>query len=150
MMATPVSIGSCRSSGSGGSGSNVGTRRRVISFVLAAFSLTLPHTPPRRDAQGTDKLAWVKALKLLVSGGYPGDYKKGISIKNLDKIKGSLVFHAGTKQSGDEVLTDGGRVIAVTTMAMDFEAAVEKSVKNAAKIKFAGRYFRTDIGKDLV
>ncbi len=89
------------------------------------------------------------ATVMLVSGGYPGDYKKGKPIKNLEKIKGSLVFHAGTKQSGDEILTDGGRVIAVTTLAKDFQKAVEKSVRNAAKIKFAGRYFRTDIGQDL-
>ena len=89
------------------------------------------------------------ATVMLVSGGYPGDYKKGILIKNLDKPKGSLVFHAGTKQVGDETLTDGGRVIAVTTLAADFEKAVEKSIKNAEKIKFSGKFFRRDIGQDL-
>lgn len=89
------------------------------------------------------------ATVMLVSGGYPGDYKKGILIKNLDKPKGSLVFHAGTKKVGDEILTDGGRVIAVTTLAPDFEKAVEKSIKNAEKIKFSGKFFRKDIGQDL-
>jgi phosphoribosylamine---glycine ligase len=89
------------------------------------------------------------ATVFLVSGGYPGDFQKGKLIKNWEKIKGSTVFHAGTKQVGDQILTNGGRVMAVTSMAANFEKAVEKSVKNAAKIKFAGRYFRTDIGKDL-
>jgi phosphoribosylamine---glycine ligase len=90
------------------------------------------------------------ATVFLVSGGYPGDFQKGKVIKNLAKIKGSILFHAGTKQVGDDILTNGGRVIAVTSMAANFEKAVKKSIKNAAKIKFSGRYFRTDIGKDLV
>jgi phosphoribosylamine---glycine ligase len=90
------------------------------------------------------------ATVFLVSGGYPNDYKKGKIIKNLEKIKGSTVFHAGTKSENGEILTNGGRVLAVTSLAKNFEQAVAKSVKNASKIKFSGKYFRKDIGLDLI
>ena len=86
---------------------------------------------------------------MLVSEGYPNDYEKGKEIKNLEQTSGSLLFHAGTKQVGDIVLTNGGRVIAVTSMAETMQEALQLSYKNAAIINYAGKTYRKDIGKDL-
>lgn len=87
---------------------------------------------------------------MLVSKGYPGSYEKGKEISGLDEIKGSIVLHAGTKTQGDAVISNGGRVIAVTSFGKDIPSALRKSYRNARKIKFDGRYFRRDIGKDLM
>lgn len=86
---------------------------------------------------------------MLVAGGYPGHYEKGKSIKGLEKVKGSIVFHAGTKQSGDEVLTNGGRVMAVSSYGATKDEALSVSYRNARNIDFEGVYFRSDIGFDL-
>lgn len=86
---------------------------------------------------------------MLVSGGYPGDYAKGKSITGLEKVKDSLVFHAGTQQTDGKVLTSGGRVIAVTSFGKTFQEALVLSNKNAGVIDFEGKYFRGDIGFDL-
>ena len=86
---------------------------------------------------------------MLVSGGYPGDYEKGKVINGLDQLEGSIVFHAGTKQSGQAILTNGGRVIAVSSYGANKAAALSQSFVNAAKIQFEGKYFRSDIGFDL-
>lgn len=88
---------------------------------------------------------------MAVSGGYPGSYPKGFEIKGLDKVDGSVVFHAGTKaQTDGRVLTSGGRVLAVSSKAPGVEEALEKSFRNIALIDFDGKYFRRDIGKDLL
>jgi len=87
---------------------------------------------------------------VLVSGGYPGDYKKGISVFNTDKVDGSILFHSGTDLSGKQVVTNGGRVFAVTSLGRDIESARDQSLKNAAIVAFDGKYFRKDIGFDLV
>jgi phosphoribosylamine---glycine ligase len=87
---------------------------------------------------------------MLVSKGYPGAYEKGKIIEGLDTTKGSIILHAGTKMSEGSVLTNGGRVIAVTSFGKDIPSALRKSYSNARKIKFEGRYFRRDIGKDLL
>jgi len=86
---------------------------------------------------------------MLVSGGYPGDYEKGKVISGLDEVEGSIVFHAGTIQSGDEVLTNGGRVVAVSSYGVNKAAALSLSFANAKKIRFEGKNFRSDIGFDL-
>jgi phosphoribosylamine---glycine ligase len=86
----------------------------------------------------------------LVSGGYPGDYVKGKQIHHLDGVKGGLAFHAGTTRQGDKVVTSGGRVIAVTGLGKDIPAALRKSRRNAKLIDFEGKYYRRDIGKDLL
>ena len=93
----------------------------------------------------------VAATIFLVSGGYPGDYVKGKIITGLDKVKGSLVFHAGTIPSpeGEKILTNGGRVIAITSYGKDIAAAVAKSRRSAKLIQFEGKTFRRDIGEDL-
>ena len=95
----------------------------------------------------TDERAAVCVM--LVSGGYPGAYKKGYPIDGLDKVEGSIVFHSGTAMSNGQVVTAGGRVIAVSSYGRDKEEALAKSFQEAKKIAFTGKYFRSDIGSDL-
>ena len=89
------------------------------------------------------------ATIVLTSGGYPGAYKKGKEIKGLPKIKDSMVFHAGTKNTNGKTLTNGGRVLAITSYGKDFREAISISNKNAAAIDFEGKNYRKDIGFDL-
>lgn len=86
---------------------------------------------------------------VLVAGGYPEDYRKGDIISNLDNIGSSIVFHAGTKSTDKGVATNGGRVLAVTSLGNSKKEALDKSNANAQKINFDNKYFRTDIGFDL-
>lgn len=86
---------------------------------------------------------------MLVSGGYPGHYDKGFVINNIDKVEDSVVFHAGTTTNKNEIVTSGGRVIAVSSYGQDKNEALNKSFKAANTITFEGKYFRSDIGKDL-
>ena len=86
---------------------------------------------------------------MLVSGGYPEAYEKGKAIYGISDVNDSLVFHAGTKSEGDQILTNGGRVIAVTSFGDNFRDALKISNKNAQLIDFQGKYYRTDIGFDL-
>lgn len=86
---------------------------------------------------------------MMVSGGYPGAYQKGFPIKGIDQVEGSQVFHAGTALSDGNVVTAGGRVIAVSSYGGNKQEALEKSFREAQKIQFEGKYFRSDIGADL-
>ena len=86
---------------------------------------------------------------MLVSGGYPEDYEKGKEISGLDNIKDSIVFHAGTKFDNDKVVTNGGRVLAITSFGEDFKEALKTSYKNIENIRFDKMYYRKDIGFDL-
>lgn len=87
---------------------------------------------------------------MLVSGGYPEAYEKGKVIEGIENVSPeTIVFHAGTKAEGDKVLTNGGRVIAVSSYGTDKDDALAKSFKAAETIKFDKKYFRTDIGFDL-
>ena len=86
---------------------------------------------------------------MLVSGGYPGSYEKGKQISGLDKTEDCIIFHAGTKNDSGKVVTNGGRVLAVTSYGKTMDEALEKSYKNAAVIKFDGSYYRSDLGFDL-
>ena len=86
---------------------------------------------------------------MLVSGGYPELYEKGKVMTGWEDCQGSLLFHAGTKQDHEQVLTNGGRVLAITSMGRDMETALAKSFENAEKIKFDKKYYRKDIGFDL-
>jgi phosphoribosylamine--glycine ligase len=91
----------------------------------------------------------VAATVMLVSAGYPESYKKGESISGLDKVQKSIVFHAGTKNEKDMLVTSGGRVIALTSFGETIEDALEKSFDSAEEISFDGKYYRKDIGFDL-
>ncbi|MGV3697697.1 phosphoribosylamine--glycine ligase [Flavobacterium sp.] len=86
---------------------------------------------------------------MVVSGGYPEDYGKGYEISGLDNIKDSLIFHAGTKIENGKVVSNGGRVLAVTSFGDDFREAIKKSYQNIDRLHFDKMYFRKDIGFDL-
>ena len=86
---------------------------------------------------------------MMVSGGYPQAYKKGYPITGIENVEGSIVFHSGTKMQGGQIVTDGGRVICVSSYGKDKEEALQKSFKEAEKIHFEGKYNRRDIGQDL-
>ncbi len=86
---------------------------------------------------------------MLVSGGYPQDYKKGYPITGIENVDGSIVFHSGTALKDGQVVTNGGRVIAVSSYGKDKDEALRKSFDEAQKIIFTDKYFRRDIGNDL-
>ncbi len=86
---------------------------------------------------------------MTVSGGYPGAYEKGKPIVGLDKVEGSVVFHAGTRMSNGNVRTNGGRVLAFTSLGEDRSNALAASYGNIEKVEFEGMYYRKDIGFDL-
>jgi phosphoribosylamine--glycine ligase len=86
---------------------------------------------------------------MLVSGGYPETYQNGKIISGIENVKDSIVFHAGTKNQDHKILTNGGRVLAVTSYGNDFKEALKTSYKNISKIQFEGMYYRKDIGFDL-
>ena len=86
---------------------------------------------------------------MLVSGGYPEAYKKGYAVTGIDQVEGSIVFHAGTTTKDGQVVTNGGRVVAVSSYGKDKAEALQKSFTEAQKIQFTDKYFRRDIGADL-
>lgn len=89
------------------------------------------------------------AAVILVSGGYPEAYEKGKKITGEDLAEECMIFHAGTRKDGDQILTNGGRVLAVTSFGQDFKEALAKSYQDADKIHYEGKYYRRDIGFDL-
>jgi phosphoribosylamine---glycine ligase len=99
------------------------------------------------------KLEWEPGAAVCVvmaSGGYPGEYKKGLPIYGIEKadaIEGVKVFHAGTKKQGDTIVTSGGRVLGVTALGPDIKSAIEKAYKAAGLINFEGMHYRKDIGR---
>jgi phosphoribosylamine--glycine ligase len=97
--------------------------------------------------QSADQFA---STVVLVSGGYPGNYEKGKSIHGMDEVLHSLIFQAGTRKEEGTTLTNGGRVLAITSFGDTIEDARDVSLKNAESIQFENKYFRKDIGFDLV
>lgn len=114
----------------------------LVALIKSVFDHNLSSFPIDKE----DKSA---ATVMLVSGGYPEKYEKGKAITFSAPIDDAIVFHAGTKQDGDQLVTNGGRVIAVTSYGKDFKAAVANSVKNIGKISFEKMNYRKDIGFDL-
>lgn len=114
----------------------------IIDLFEAVANGTLDQCPVTFDPR-------TAVCVMLVSGGYPQSYKKGYPITGLDKVEGSMVFHAGTALTDGQVVTNGGRVIAVSSYGKNKEEALDKSFKEAQKIAFTDKYFRRDIGFDL-
>jgi len=115
----------------------------LTELMVATANGTLSEITIEEDARAATTI-------MLVSGGYPEAYEKGKAITNLDQIKDSTVFHAGTKMENDQVVTNGGRVLAITSFGDDFKEALAVCKKNAELIEFEGKYFRGDIGMDLM
>lgn len=86
---------------------------------------------------------------MMVSGGYPGSYEKGKIISALDQVEKSIVFHSGTKSDGKNILTNGGRVLAISSLGNNMNEALEASYRNAERIQFEKKYYRKDLGFDL-
>ncbi|MBJ60045.1 MAG: phosphoribosylamine--glycine ligase [Flavobacteriales bacterium] len=91
----------------------------------------------------------VATTVMLVSGGYPNSYEKGKCINGIEEVENSILFHAGTRKEEDNLITNGGRVMAITSFGRTIEEALKKSFDNAEKVKFEGKYYRKDIGFDL-
>ncbi len=120
---------------------------RIKSDLVELLEATAKGELKSKTLQTDDGFAVTIAL---VSGGYPGDYAKGKIINGLNGKNETLVFHAGTKKQNDNILTDGGRVLAVTGKGSSLDEARQAAYKEAAKIKWEGLYFRNDIGIDLL
>ncbi len=119
---------------------------RIKSDLVAVFNAVAAGTLKETAFEIDDRSA---ATIMVVSGGYPEDYAKGKEITGLDKVEGSIAFHAGTKLDNDTVVTSGGRVIAVTSYGEDYKEAIKKSYQNIDKLHFDKMYYRKDIGFDL-
>ena len=119
---------------------------RIKSDLVEAFKALSNGTLAQTAFEIDERSA---ATIMMVSGGYPEDYEKGKVITGLDKVEGSIVFHAGTKDDNGSVVTNGGRVLAVTSYGVDYKEAIKKSYQNIDKLNFDKMYFRKDIGFDL-
>lgn len=120
---------------------------RITSDVVALFEAIRDGKLGSAELEVSEKEA---GTIILVSGGYPGDYAKGLPIHLEDEMSGSKVFHSGTSMKEGQLVTNGGRVLAITSLDTNFQDALKTSKNNAQKIRFEGKYFRSDIGFDLI
>ena len=119
---------------------------RLKSDIVNLFEGVANGDLDQRDIEFDERAA---VCVMLVSGGYPQEYQKGYPISGIDQVEGSIVFHSGTAMKDGQVVTNGGRVIAVSSYGKDKAEALAKSFQEAQKITFTDKYFRSDIGKDL-
>lgn len=119
---------------------------RLKSDLVALFQAVANQTLANESFEIDQRAA---TTVMMVSGGYPEDYEKGKVITGLDQVESSIVFHAGTTEKDGHVVTNGGRVLAVTSYGENFEDALKQSYQNVEKIKFDKSYYRTDLGFDL-
>ena len=119
---------------------------RLKSDLVEIFKAICSQTLDQVDLEIDERAA---TTIMVVSGGYPEDYAKGKEITGLDKITDSIPFHAGTSLKDGKIVTNGGRVIAVTSYGNNYNEAIEKSYKSIKNIEFEGMYYRKDIGFDL-
>ncbi len=119
---------------------------RIKNDLVTVFEAVANQSLDTIDLEIDDRSA---ATVMTVSGGYPETYKKGFEIHGLETIKDSLVFHAGTTIKDNKILTNGGRVIAVTSFGESHVEALKKSYANVEKLIFEGKYYRKDLGFDL-
>lgn len=120
---------------------------RITSDLVDLFEGVANQNLSEKEFEVTDKIA---TTVMLVSGGYPEAYEKGKKISGFETIESSIVFHAGTKNKNEEVVTNGGRVMAITSLGNTIEEALETSYKNIDKITFEKMNYRKDIGFDLI
>lgn len=120
---------------------------RIKSDLLDLLEGVATKTLSERDIQFSEHCA---STVMMVSGGYPAAYQKGKIIYGLNAVTDALVFHAGTTSDGPQVVTNGGRVLAVTSFGKTLEQALERSYAGIAKISYENAYFRRDIGKDVI
>ncbi len=120
---------------------------RINSDLLDLLQGVATQTLDKKTFEVTKQTA---TTVVMVSGGYPEDYEKNKVVSGLGSTEHSHVFHSGTRSDGDKVLTSGGRVFAVTSFGNSIEEAVNQSFKNAEKIVYEKKYYRKDIGKDLI
>lgn len=119
---------------------------RLESDLVELFQAVANEKLNEINLEVTDKSA---ATIMVVSGGYPEEYMNGKVISGIETVTDSIVFHAGTKQDNDTIITNGGRVLAVTSLGDNFEEAIKKSYQNIEKLHFDTMYYRKDIGFDL-
>jgi phosphoribosylamine--glycine ligase len=120
---------------------------RIKSDLLDLLEGVATKTLSERDVQFAEHSA---ATIMMVSGGYPAAYQSGKIIYGLNSVTDALVFHAGTTADGPQVLTNGGRVLAVTSFGKTLQQALDRSYAGISKISFENAYFRRDIGKDVI
>ena len=114
----------------------------LVELFEATFAGTLSEQKIEKDPRFAVSV-------MLVAGGYPGDYEKGKVMTGFEEVTDSILFHAGTTVKDGNIVTNGGRVIAVSSYGKDKAEALAQSFKNAQKISYEGKYFRSDIGFDL-
>lgn len=120
---------------------------RIKSDLLDLFEGVANQTLHEKSFEVDERTA---TTVMLVSGGYPEDFEKGKIMTGFEQVENSIAFHAGTKQEGSTIVTNGGRVLALTSFGTDIKDALSKSFANAEKINYYKKYYRKDIGFDLI